>query len=146
MAAGSGLDDLACCSKSPAVLGLAGHPREARRVLDLVDSRLDVGDDFATADGVKSHNAILTGSWSYPNGWTALAAQRHLLGYQDGDTGGLRSTLSAVLTTGASGSSRSSSATWTPPVPPMANSVHYGQPDPICADAPRPVRTRPRHS
>ncbi|WP_030433153.1 hypothetical protein [Allokutzneria albata] len=107
-------DDLACYYKSPAVLGLAGHPREARSVRDEAVARFGTADgDFATAEGVKSENAIFTEFWSYPNGWIALAAQRsgrfgvaraayrHLLGYRAPD-GGFRSNRSAepdVLTT-----------------------------------------------
>ncbi len=52
-------DDLACHYKSPAVLGLAGHPREARAVLEEIVARFGTADgDFATAEGAKSRNAI----------------------------------------------------------------------------------------
>ncbi|GAA4035657.1 hypothetical protein GCM10022247_71630 [Allokutzneria multivorans] len=101
-------DDLACHYKSPAVLGLAGHPREARAALEEVVARFGTADgDFATAEGVKSRNAIFDEFWSYPNGWIALAAQRlgrfgvargsyeHLLGYRAPD-GGFRSNGSAA--------------------------------------------------
>lgn len=103
-----GQQDLACYYKSPAVLGLSGHPREARQQLALILTRFrtETG-DFETRPGTKSDNPIFQEFWSYPNGWIALAAARqgwfgpareayaHLLTYRTPD-GGFSATTSGI--------------------------------------------------
>ncbi|MCK2238941.1 MULTISPECIES: hypothetical protein [unclassified Crossiella] len=69
--------DLACYYKSPSALALAGHPRQARRLLAVAVERFRTEDgDFVTSAGVKSANPIFGEFWSYPNGWLALGAAR----------------------------------------------------------------------
>ncbi|MCO1575229.1 hypothetical protein M8C13_05585 [Crossiella sp. SN42] len=97
---GFGETDLACYYKAPAALGLAGHPRQARRLLEVAVERFGTPEgDFVTAEGVKSANPVFQEFWCYPNGWLALAAHRlgwfgvahqayrHLLTYRTGDGG-----------------------------------------------------------
>ncbi|WP_433334259.1 hypothetical protein [Spirillospora sp. CA-294931] len=101
-------DDLACHYKSPQLLAAAGHPSDARRVLDHIERRfMRSNGDFATEGTVKSANPVFDEFRAYPNAWIAIAAHRmgrfgtaaramgHLVRYHNLGNGGFRTNLAS---------------------------------------------------
>ncbi len=70
-------DDLAAHYKAPALLQLAGRPREARQLLDRIAARFQQANgDFLSRPELRTADPVLAAYPAYMTGWIAMVAQR----------------------------------------------------------------------
>lgn len=70
-------DDLAAHYKAPYLLQLAGRPRQARQLLDLIAARFQQPNgDFLSRPDLRTADPVLAGYPAYMTGWIAMVAHK----------------------------------------------------------------------